>query len=86
MVFYYFYKNNLRTLLTPDFMLSFIQSIQENSVDISVVLDKFLEIFYECGSMCTSVKKSVSKKHSKWFDEGCKKLKQEKLRLLKQFR
>ena len=80
------YKNNLRTLLTPDFMLSFIQSIQDNSVDISVVLDKFLEIFYKCGSMCTSVKKRVSKEHSKWFDEGCKKLEQEKVRLLRQFR
>ena len=80
------HKNNLRTLLSPDFMLSFIQSIQDYSVDISVVLDKFLEIFYKCGSMCASVKKSVSKKHSKCFDEGCKKLKQEKVRLLRQFR
>ena len=77
------YKENLTNLLTNEFVLNITQTIQDYSIDISVVLDRFLDIFYQCGSCCTCVRKCFSRTPPIWFDERCKTLKQEKHRALK---
>ena len=55
------YKENLTNLLTNEFILNITQTIQDYSIVISVVLDRFLDIFYQCWFCCICVRKSFSR-------------------------
>ena len=61
-------------------------TIQNYTLPISTVVEQFLDMFYKCGSCCLKMCKHTISLQPKWFDNTCKRLKQEKYQALRQLR
>ena len=80
------YKDNLKQLLTNEYVHNLIMTIQNYTLPISTVVEQFLDMFYKCGSCCLKMCKHTISLQPKWFDNTCKRLKQEKYQALRQLR